>query len=200
MSGAAEHCGILLAAGRSTRFGGDKLLYPLADGTPLALASAWSLQAALPRVVAVVDTRNCPLRTLLAAAGIEIVAAPLADAGMGTSLASGVAATRDATGWIVALADMPFISPATVARVHAALLAGAPLAAPAYEGRRGHPVGFAARFRENLLTLRGDAGARHLLHEQREMLALLACDDPGVLRDIDTPEDLVAFQHQSPVI
>jgi len=190
------YCGLLLAAGRSTRFGSDKLLHPLADGTPIALASARTMKAAMPRVVAVVDARNSTLCELLGLAGVEIVQASTVDEGMGTSLSAGIAATMNTRGWIVALADMPFVSPATVARVYAALVAGLPLAAPVYRGRRGHPVGFDRRFREDLLALRGDEGARHLLSQHRQRLELIECDDPGVLHDVDTPEDLAMVRPQ----
>jgi molybdenum cofactor cytidylyltransferase len=183
-------CGILLAAGRSTRFGADKLLHTLADGTSIALASAKPMKAVLRRVVAVVDPRNAALCRLLESAGVEIVAAPTADEGMGKSLAAGVAATSGSAGWIVALADMPFIASATVARLLSALQAGAAVAAPTYQGRRGHPVGFDRRFRDELLAMRGDEGARHIVAAHRDGLRLIEVDDPGVLRDIDTPEDL----------
>lgn len=186
-------CGILLAAGRSARFGCDKLLHPLADGTPIALASARALQAALPRVVVVTEKRNARLRELLESKEIEVVAADTGDSGMGTSLAAGIAATRDADGWLIALADMPFIAPGTIGGVLAVLMAGAPIAAPSYQGRRGHPVGFGRRFRDELLALGGDEGARQLLARHRQQLELIECDDAGVLYDIDTPEDLGAF-------
>lgn len=190
MADGGGYCGILLAAGRSARFGADKRLHLLADGTPMALASARALKAALPRVAAVVEIGNSALCELLRAAGVELIPAPTSDQGVGTSLAAGIAATAQADGWVVALADMPFISASTIARVRAALAARAPIAAPCYQGRRGHPVGFDRRFRQALLALRGDEGARHLLHEHRLQVELIDCDDPGVVRDIDTPHDL----------
>ncbi len=184
------YCGILLAAGRSTRFGADKLLHRLPDGTAVALASARAMMAAIPRVVAVVRDGQMALRHLLAAEGIAIVAAPTTDEGMGRSIAAGVAATADAAGWVVALADMPFVRSATIAQVLAALATGSPLAAPVFRGQRGHPVGFARRFRPALLALRGDEGARRLLREHQAQLDLIECDDAGVIADIDRPDDL----------
>ncbi|MDD5250835.1 MAG: nucleotidyltransferase family protein [Rhodocyclaceae bacterium] len=183
-------CGILLAAGRATRFGSDKLLHALADGTPIALASARAMRAALPRLLAVVDRRNRRLLDMFATAGIATLATDTAEAGMGSSLAAGVAAVAEADGWLVGLADMPFIRPASIARVAAALSQGAALAAPAYRGRRGHPVGFARDFREALLQLQGDEGARGICQRHASELHLLDGDDPGVLRDIDCPGDL----------
>lgn len=184
------YCGILLAAGRSTRFGADKLLHRLPDGTVVALASARAMATALPRVVAVVRSDNPALTRLLADAGIEITAAPTLNEGLGGSIAAGVAATADATGWVVALADMPFVRSATIARVLAALATGSPLAAPVFRGQRGHPVGFARRFRPALLALQGDQGARQLLREHQAQLDLIECDDAGVIADIDRPGDL----------
>lgn len=182
--------GLLLAAGYGRRFGADKLLHPLADGTPLAVASARALRAACPRVLAVLRPEQDVLAGLLAAEGLEVVLCPEARGGMGHSLSAGVAASPDAAGWLVALADMPFIRPATLSRVAATLVAGAPLAAAACAGQRGHPVGFAARWRSELLALSGDEGARTLLRAQGHLLQLIETDDPGVLRDVDRPTDL----------
>ena len=180
--------GILLAAGSSQRFNGNKLLHPL-DGEPIALRAARSFAATFPRGVAVVRSAS-PLKPLLEAMGLCVVECARADAGMGASLAAGVAASADADGWVVALADMPFIRPATHARIAAAVGAGAALVAAGYQGERGHPVGIGARFREPLLGLEGDAGARHIVRANPGLLQLIECDDPGVVRDIDTRDDL----------
>ena len=67
---------------------------------------------------------------------------------------------------------------------------GADLIAAAYKGERGHPVGIGSRFRDQLLALQGDAGARHIVRANPGLLQLVECDDPGVLRDIDTRDDL----------
>ena len=74
--------------------------------------------------------------------------------------------------------------------VAAALRAGATLAAPTYQGRRGHPVGFAHSWQAELLALTGDRGARHLLEAAGSALSLVPTDDPGVLLDIDRPADV----------
>lgn len=183
-------CGILLAAGRSTRFGSDKLIHPLPDGIPIAVASAKAMLEALPRVVAVVNTDNQTLTRLLAGQGVEIIPAPTLHEGMGTSIAACVTATADATGWVVALADMPFIRSHTISQVLAALQTGSPLVAPVFRGQRGHPVGFDGRFRKTLSALRGDEGARHLLREHKDQLELIECADSGIIMDIDQPGDL----------
>jgi molybdenum cofactor cytidylyltransferase len=189
--------GILLAAGRATRFGSDKLLAPLANapadvaaGTPVGIAAARHLVAAVPDSIAVVRAQEDTLSKRLRATGLRIVVCADADAGMGASLACGVAAAREADGWVIALADMPWIAPATIRAVADALAAGADIAAPSFDGERGHPVGFARRHYEALVALRGDTGARELLMGHRERIARLDVDDPGVLADVDTPRDL----------
>ncbi len=186
----ANICGILLAAGASRRFGSDKLLHRLAAGTPVAAVALANLRAALPHVIAVVRPGATALADLLSDAGATVILCANADEGMGASLAAAVGASGDAAGWVIALADMPYIRPQTIEKVATSLAAGAAIVAPAYRGERGHPVGLSARFRPQLLALRGDAGARALLQQHADLIKLIEVDDPGVCRDIDTPDDL----------
>jgi molybdenum cofactor cytidylyltransferase len=194
---AAEHissngpvAGVLLAAGRSTRFGGNKLCHPLADGVPVGLRSAQNLRAGLGSVLAVLRVEDAMLRARLDAAGIEWVVCPDAGEGMAATIACGVTATRGAGGWVIALADMPFIEPRTIAAVGTAVANGAVLAAPFFRGTRGHPVGFAPSLRDELLSLSGDEGARRVISRHAEHLQRIDCDDSGILADIDMPADL----------
>jgi molybdenum cofactor cytidylyltransferase len=181
---------LLLAAGRATRFGADKLLHPLADGTPLALAAARNLARALPGALAVVNGRDARLAALLEAAGLRVSVCPWADQGMGRSLAWGVAQTPAADGWLIALADMPWIASDTVRAVAAGVSGPLAIAAPLHRGRRGHPVAFGAGHGAALAALSGDAGARDLLRAEAGNLTLVPCADAGVLRDVDRIEDL----------
>jgi len=183
--------GVLLAAGVGARFGGHKLLAPLANGTALGVAAARCLRGALPDVLAVVRPGDTELSRLLAAEGVRVMECPDAEQGMGRSLAAGVAATPGVEGWLVALADMPYIKTSTCMRVTQALIEDAVLAAPFHNGRRGHPVGFSAALKDELLALRGDRGARDLLERHRLQLARIAVDDPGIFQDIDVPADLM---------
>ncbi|WP_374261556.1 NTP transferase domain-containing protein [Zoogloea sp.] len=183
--------GILLAAGYGRRFGGDKLSHPLVDGLPMAVVAARALRAACPHSVAVVRPEQVDLAGRLAAEGLTVVTCAAAREGMGYSLAAGVTATPEAAGWVVALGDMPFVQPGTLRQVADALTDGAALAAPFHAGRRGHPVGFAARWRDALRQLTGDAGARAILGAHGDLLWRIESDDAGVLRDVDTPEDLL---------
>lgn len=180
----------MLAAGAGSRFGGDKLLHPLDDGVAIAAHAARNLMAAGLPVVAVVRWGDFPLYDILEQEGCRVTMFQDAARGMGASLAHGVAEARDADGYVVALADMPRIRPGTIRRIVEQLEAGAAIVAPEYRGERGHPVGFAGRFRGELLALSTDAGARDIVGRNRDALQLLACDDPGVIYDIDRRTDL----------
>jgi molybdenum cofactor cytidylyltransferase len=192
MAYASLATGILLAAGRGSRFDPDgvqnKLLARMPDGTPVAHEAAHRLLKVVTRVLAVVRPGAETLARLLNDAGCDVVFAATAERGMGASLAAGIEASDDAQGWVVALADMPRIATASIEAVAQALDGGASIVAPFYHGQRGHPVGFGVEHRDVLMALDGDTGARALLMSQR--LLRLDVDDAGILRDVDTPEDL----------
>jgi molybdenum cofactor cytidylyltransferase len=188
--------GILLAAGRGRRFDpagqSNKLLQPLADGEPVVAASARKLLAVASRVVAVVAPGDDRVGDLLGALGCDVTVCPDAASGMAASLTHALrhalASGPAPRAWLVALGDMPYVDVLTLRALAAALAAGAGIAAPVVDGRRGNPVGFGAVHLDALLALRGDAGARHLL--QTFPVTEVAVSDPGILRDIDVPDDL----------
>ncbi len=189
--------GVLLAAGRGTRFGSDKLLHPLGDGTPMAVAAARRLRRACPRCVTVLRPDQQVLAGLLAAEGVLVSFDDQVSQGMGRSLAAAVLATPEAQGWLIALADMPFIAPGTIECVAEQLAQGASIVAPCHQGRRGHPVGFSRRWLEALSALQGDQGARDILVAHADEVQLWDTQDPGVLIDVDTP-DMLIIGAQSP--
>lgn len=182
---------ILLAAGSATRFGSDKLLHRLPHDVPIAAQSARHLKSVFAgRILAVVRPDSARLQEILEQEGCQVVECENAAQGMGESLACAVRAAGPADGYVVALADMPFIRASSIAAVREALERGAPLAAPYFRARRGHPVGISARFRDELAALRGDEGARHIVSRYESEIVKIPVGDPAVLRDIDTPGDL----------
>lgn len=183
-----EIAAILLCGGAARRFGAHKLL---AGDEPIVARAARHLIEGAGHALAVIPVGDAPLRAVLEPLGCEVLESDRTPRGMGASLAAGVQATAHAAGWIVALGDMPLVRPDTIRRVKRALQEGAALAAPFdAQGRRGHPVGFAAALREELLALDGDMGARELIRRRADALERLRLDDPGIFVDIDTPEDL----------
>lgn len=212
--------GILLAAGNSRRFGHtDKLLHTLADGRSIALTAAETLLAAIPLSIAVIRPHKLALQQQLQAIGMHVVVCQESQQQMGDSIAAALhfslalsAATAEhlsidpaSSGFIIALADMPYIRPATIQRVADTLRAdtvskGAAIVVPTYQPvsgdkvastiQRGHPVGFSAHFAEELASLHGDEGARSVLSRHQANIRLLACDDSGIVMDIDTLQDI----------
>ena len=181
---------VMLAAGAASRFGGGKLLHPLADGLAIAVHSLRNLRAAGLDVTAVVRPGDDALAALLRAEGAQVTVCERAEEGMGASLACGVAAAPSDIGWVIALADMPALKPDTIRTIAAAIRDGALIAAPVRDGQRGHPVSFAARYGNELAALGGDEGARSIVQRDRKSMMLIPVDDPGVLLDIDRREDV----------
>jgi molybdenum cofactor cytidylyltransferase len=180
--------GVLLAAGFSTRFGANKLLHEI-DGQVLIAHSASALTHC-DRVVAIVRADDEALQTVLHTIAVECVLNPQPERGMGYSIASAVNATSHSDGWCLLPADMPYVMASTTSQLIDALCTGAALAAPCYQGRRGHPVAFSNRFVDELCALDGDNGARNILEQNAQQLTSIITDDAGVLVDIDTALDL----------
>jgi molybdenum cofactor cytidylyltransferase len=156
--------------------------------------AARHLKLELDRVVAVVRPGSTELSKALQSEGCEVVVCENAAEGMGASLACAARSAAHlhppANGYLVALGDMPFVRRTTIAAVRDALAGGASLVAPYFRARRGHPVGISSTFREQLLVLKGDEGAKKLLATHEGELVKIPVGDPGVIRDIDRPEDL----------
>ena len=183
--------GLLLAAGSAKRFGSNKLLHLLPHGVPIAVQAARHLKPETSALIAIIRPGQDTLFKALQEEGCDVVICENADEGMGASLACGARAAGLAKGYLVALADMPFIRRSSIAAVRGALQDGAALAAPYWRGRRGHPVGISHAFYEELVQLKGDEGAKSILAANEARLVKIPLGDPGVLRDIDRPEDLL---------
>ena len=183
--------GLLLAAGSATRFGSDKLQHALPHGVSIAVQSARHLKSEVARVVAVVRPGSDELAEALKSEGCEVVVCENAAEGMGASLACAARAAGDADGYLIALADMPFLR-AHDHRRGARRARRRRAARRAVLSRAPRPPGGArARiFPANSLTLRGDEGAKRLLAAHEKQMVKIPVGDPGALRDIDRPEDL----------
>ncbi|MGY6276000.1 nucleotidyltransferase family protein [Methylomonas sp. MgM2] len=182
--------GVLLAAGSSKRFGSDKLMLSMPDGISVAARACRNLLEGVDRVLVVVRPGSDRLVDHLVAEGADVRTCIHAGQGMGTSLAFGIGVCPEAAGWLIALADMPWISPVTIRKIAEAISSGALVAAPVWQERRGHPVGFSWVLRDELIGLSGDVGAKSVIQSNINQLRLVECDDPGILTDIDYPDDL----------
>lgn len=192
--GSIRVAGVLLAAGTSIRFGeANKLLETVDDQSIVRHAARTLLDARLSRVVVVVGHEADRVRTALEGLDLDVGVNPDYEQGQSTSVRTGVRAVQagtDVDGAVFGLGDMPRVRPGTVDLLVDAFRAGLgdPLAA-AYQGRRGNPVLFGERHFESLADTVGDTGGRELLLES-EAASLVETGDPGVVQDVDTPEDL----------
>ncbi|MDH5182584.1 MAG: nucleotidyltransferase family protein [Gammaproteobacteria bacterium] len=183
--------GILLAAGHSSRYGSNKLLESLEGGMPVALVSALKLKENVDRLLVVIKPEDEELKALFDKLEIETLICDRSSLGIGESIACAVRASHDASAWIIALADMPYIQSETIATLVNMMRVGAAISAPMLKGRHGHPVGFKQTFLDELIQLTGDEGARSIIAAHKQDFAGFACQDKGIHRDIDFPSDII---------
>jgi len=166
---------VVLAAGRSERFkaasGGQHKLDTMLQGLSV-----------LERTLASVQASGLPFHVVRAAD-----VAHIENAGMGDSIATGVAATQNSNGWLILPADLPLVLPKTLLAL-ALELASHEVVVPVYESQRGHPVGFSAMCGEALRKVSGDQGAARVVAQHKANL--VPVDDIGCVLDVDTPEQL----------
>ena len=165
---------IVLAAGRGERFAAS-------GGAVHKLEALLAGKRVLDHVLDAVRASGLPCHVVLPDA---------ANPGMGDSIAAGVRATADASGWLILPADLPLIRSETLRAI--ALAAPCAVTVPLYQGQRGHPVRFAAACGPELLLLKGNQGAAQIVraHEAINSVAFIEIDDPGSVTDIDTLDDL----------
>lgn len=197
--------GIMLAAGEAQRFGSDKRQALLPDGQCLLQCSLQQLYPCVDGIVLVVKQSAPWLEALLQAfPRVELLQVPTSK-GLGDSLAAAiqcingvdVEAKGEAKGMdksptdavLLALGDMPWIKPYTYQHLRTALAHHA-IVAPTYQGKRGHPVGFQRNYFNALSRCKGERGAYSLLANAGVDLHCCTLEDPGVLADIDRPEDI----------
>jgi molybdenum cofactor cytidylyltransferase len=188
---------VVLAAGRGSRFAGQnhKLVQSLGSINVLGQTIGHAIESRLP--VVVVTTQPLAAEATRWVARRDVVVLPEVGSpgggplGMGFSIAAGVAARSDGGGWLVLPGDMPLVQPASLVRVAQGLAQHAVVFAQ-HRGRRGHPVGFGAELFSELVQLTGDEGARRLM--ARYPSHGVELDDPGVLVDVDTLDDLAVVR------
>lgn len=189
---------VLLAAGSAERYGHDKRLASIGKGleaAPMLLATIRAVRASGMPFVVVLRSGDHLWQQELDGMDVDWIASPEAHLGMGHSLAAGVHATQHWDGWLIALADMPFIQPSTFQSV-AEALSRHKIVRPVFTSRdtgqrlRGHPVGFNRSCACDLMQCRGDEGARQLLAANPDDVHELLCSDEGIIHDVDRPDDI----------
>lgn len=178
---------IILAAGKSERFGTPKMRHTLANGQPMLVSTISLYNQIFDEVNVVVEPSDKDITQLALAAGATIITSPNAAQGMSQSLVASIQAYPKSRRWLLGLGDMPYILPATLRSM---LADNHDIVAPRFAGRMGNPVIFGSVFKSQLLSLRGDRGARSIIGDNIRNLSLIDVEDPGVLHDIDRPSDV----------
>ncbi len=190
---------VVLAAGFGSRYKGarHKLDEPLHGSTVLGCTLRQAVASQLPVVLVTTAPFVAAASEVLAMRDIVVLSLAEASRGMGHSIAAGVGERPDAGGWLILPGDMPMVRAQTLRAVAAALERHAVVYAQ-YRGRRGHPVGFGSELYSELIALTGDEGARRIV--ARYPVHGEELDDPGVLVDVDTQDDLAALTASSSVL
>lgn len=185
---------LVIAAGFGRRFGSDKRLFRLRDGSTLLAATLRPYTEVFRNVAVVVRESDSEVARDLLALRRKPIIVTTANAGLGmaASLADGVRSLSDWDYVFIGLGDMPYLKADTLRRLDARMQEAraerqACIVQPCYEDRPGHPVGFSREFFAELIALEGDAGARSVVAAHSDACVRLAVDDPGVVEDLDQP-------------
>jgi molybdenum cofactor cytidylyltransferase len=185
---------LVLAAGSSRRMGRDnKLLQPIAGRAIVARVVDAVLGSAVTSVIVVLGHEADRVRAALGPRPVTFVENPTYTEGLATSLKAGLEAVAPGIdGVLICLGDMPAVGSAEIDTLIAAFnpTEGRAICVPTYDGKRGNPVLWAAKFIPEMKTVAGDVGAKHLIGEHEDELREVPMPGPGILLDIDTPEAL----------
>ena len=183
---------IVFAAGYSKRFGDSKLLAQLHNGKTVVQQTLERIAEVFPQRLVITRPELIP-QLLPLAPGTSFLAFEDAEQGMGATLAFAAQHIGDWRACLVCLGDMPFIETSTYRQI-AEQIDEDSIVIPVLDSKMGNPVAFGSAYFDELGRLEGDAGGRKLTTLHRNAVCELSVDDPGVLQDIDTPEELARYQ------
>lgn len=185
---------LVLAAGQSRRMGTINKLLIAVDGKTMVRRAVEAVAAAgLDPIILVTGHERERVEAALAGLPVRFVHNPAYADGLSTSLKCGIAALPAETdGALVCLGDMPRVVAEDIERLVAAFspVEGRSIILPTWHGKRGNPVLWAKRFFQDMTTVAGDVGARHLIGAYPEAVAEVEMASDAVLTDIDTPQAL----------
>ena len=182
---------VVLAAGESRRMGQPKLLMPLGRSSILAHTIDNLLSSRVSEVIVVVGCEADEAIKAIAGRPVKIATNPAYHRGMSTSMIAGLNLVHDrSVAIMLVLADQPFIDSETVDRLieefnnhHKGI------AIPVCQGRRGHPVIFAIKYKEELRRVRGDVGGRQVIMQHPDDILEVSVSSEGIKIDIDDISD-----------
>lgn len=182
---------ILLAAGESQRMGRPKQLLPFGSSTILGKTIDNLLSSRADEVIVVLGTRAGAMKQVIAGRQVKVVVNPDYRKGMSASLIAGLERVDSKAQWVmVALADQPLIDKDTYNRlIEGALGCDMGIILPTYRSKRGNPVIFSIKYKDELLGLEGDLGGREILRKHPDDILEVAVGSEGVTIDINNLDD-----------
>jgi molybdenum cofactor cytidylyltransferase len=194
---------VILAAGRSTRMGGPNKMLAEINGKPLVrIVAEQALASRASSVLVVTGHERAKVTHALDGLDVKFVYNPDYADGLAGSVKAGIGAVPDSTdGAIICLGDMPLVDASLIDRLIEAFAPerGALIAILVAEGRRGNPVLWSRRLFNELMTLQGDIGARHLIAQHQEAVAEVAVTGKNAFLDVDTPGELATARKANTV-
>lgn len=192
---------LILAAGRSTRYGGSNKLLADLDGVPIVRRVALAaLESRARPVVAVTGHQSDRVAEALKGLDVQLVHNPNYAKGLSTSLKTGIGTlAADTDGAIVCLGDMPRIEASHIDRLISAFAPkeGRLIALPLHEGKRGNPVLFGRGLFAEMMEAEGDTGARHIIGSHADEVVEVDLGTDAIFVDVDTPEALTRLQRST---
>ncbi len=190
MNNKAEIVCIILAAGLGRRFGGAKMLHPLSNGQAMLAQTISRYQNSFDLINVVYPKSDLGLADFLNDQYVEAIDIKDNTKGLSQSLIAGIEKNIDAKGWLIALGDMPYVEGQTIEQIKNEMRVNN-IVIPRFHSRVGNPVGFGSDFKEQLLMLRGDAGAKSITLSNSSRVVNVDVDDEGILLDIDYPSSIL---------
>ncbi len=183
---------VVLAAGAARRMGRPKQLLPLASRPLVWHVVTAACRSVADEVIVVTGSRRQAVASAVAGLPVRLVPNPDWRSGQAGSLQAGLRAVSPGVRAVIfLLADQPLVTPALLDSLASAFQkGGGSIVAPVAGGRRGNPVLFDLdRWRQQLMTLAGDAGARAIIAAHPEQVTAVAVVDEAVFFDVDTPAE-----------
>jgi len=203
MTRAPSLCGVILAAGASTRMGRDKALLPWPPDDPsggtLLSAAIRSLTASTDLVIVVAGANISQVEPVVYAEGAFLVENPQPELGQFSSLRVGLheVLSRGRDAAVVTLVDRPPVKPTTLTALLAAFESAVDrrmwAVVPEFGGKHGHPIVIGREMVEAFLRAPADSNAREVRHSHQEFIEYAAVDDPFITLNVDTPEEYGAL-------
>jgi molybdenum cofactor cytidylyltransferase len=182
--------GLILAAGCSSRMGDEnKLMMPFQGKPMLKHVVNASLNSNMTQTFVVVGHQSSEIKNLVQSDDIQCVENEQWETGMASSIVAGISQLKQFDGFLILLGDMPLVTPELINEI---IFHGSAdkIVIPIKDGLHGNPVFFGSKFRDELLTLYGDSGAKKVIQDNLSSMIKIEIQSNTIFKDYDTKESL----------